>query len=612
MKTLCTLITTLVCFSLYAQVSVKSYGAVGNGYTDDGPAIQRALNSGNSTVYFESGKVYVTSVVLTVPSNVTVIGNSATLKPNSYFTKSAFPVITTSNKTNYYQSGISIGIKKGSSSFSYSKASYLKVGSIIWLAGPQYITYGTLYYKRGWYGTITNISGYTVTLNTPATDNFTASSITQYVTTRNVKITGVNVNLKGRTTGFGVGLTHAVNSSISNCFVESDPTKTSAEVGINVVGVNLTVSNNKVRNIRIPSGGTGYGINAAGHYITIQGNDVAVARHCITSAERYFMSTNINVIKNKVNCGPGSAPIDFHGNTKGKIDGNTVYSNTPNIAGIMVRNSATIVSNNIIYMTNSSGTRVYGVAMSENGYNNITVTGNKVYIKGTSGGSGGVGIFSVSGTVNNLIIKKNYFQGYVSFSSTLGTGLRIDSNTFEGNTVYAAYVSLNSSTVKDYHIEGNTFLNKFDSRFNYTISTTTYSGASGYIRNNVIRCLNNLNTSIQIRINNKHNVVENNKIYCQSKTPLIDFTSDLQNWINNNKKINSSGVTTLITYTKMPYATSWFYNRKIYFTNSSGVTSQYTCVKTSTSTGSTTYVWSKQSSFVTKANRFKTPVPDFS
>jgi hypothetical protein len=575
-------------------VSVKSFGALGNGSTDDGPAIQRALSSGNSTVSFEAGKIYVTSVVLTVPSNVTVIGNGATLKPNSAFTTSAFPVITTSNKISHSSSS-TITITKGSRTFSYSKASYLKVGSIIHLQGPQYITYGDGYYKYGWYGTIVSISGSTITLNTPSTHSYTATSLTQYETTKNVHIKSVNVNLKGRKTGFGIGLTHAINSSVSSCFVESDATTTCSEVGINLIGVNLSVLNNKVRNIRISTNGTGYGINAAGHYITIKGNDVAVARHCITSGERYFMSTNINVVSNIVDCGPGSAPIDFHANTSGRIDSNTVYSKTPNIAGIMIRNSATSVSKNTITMTNSSGTRVYGVAMSEMGFNDIRIVQNKIYVKGTSGGAAGVGIFSVSGTVNNLYIVKNYIQGYVSFSSTLGTGIRIDSNTFEGNTIYQAYVSLNASNVKDYSIQANTFINNFDSRFNYTISTTTCPTSTGYIRNNIIRCLNNLNTSIQIRINNKHNIVENNQIYSYSKTPLVDFTSDLQSWSNENKKTTSSSGTAILTYTKLPVPSAFFLNRTILYTDSNGVTAEYVCLKTT----ATSYAWKKQTSYTT-------------
>lgn len=602
MKTLFTLLLFLIGFlHINAQVSVKTYGAKGDGVTDDAAAIQDALNSGNSTVSFEAGKTYITSAFLSVPSGVKVVGNNATLKPSSAFTKYAFPVIGTSGKSEYTQSGLAITVTKGSSTFNYSKASSLSIGSIIWLEGPQYIFYGTESYSYGWYGTISAISGSVVTLNTPSTNSYTAISVTQYETTKNVQITGINVNLKGRTTGYGIGLGHSVNSSVTSCFVESDPTTTSAEVGISAVGVNLEISKNKVRNIRIPRSGSGYGINAMGHFITVRENDVAVARHCITSSGRFYMSTNINFIKNTVDCGPGSAPLDFHGNANGKMDSNTVTSTTPNIAGIMVRNSNTTVSNNTITMTNASGTRIYGIAFSENGYNGIMVIKNKIYFKGTLGNVTGVSNFSVSGTINDLYIKDNYMQGGVGLTASLGNNIRIDSNTFEGNNIYNPYISLNTLVVKEYYIEGNTFINNFDNRSNYSISTTQCATSSGYIRNNTVRCNKTSNMCTQFRINNKHNIVENNIFYTQDDYPLVDYSTEKENWLSGNKRIDAADVTTLITYKTMPPATAWFLGRTISYTDSYGVTSQYLCIKTGTST----YAWQKQTtSFVTKV---KTP-----
>lgn len=594
MKILTTLSLLLIVIFSNAQVSVKTFGAKGDGITDDAVAIQNALNSGNSTVYFETGKLYITSSFLSVPSNVKVVGNSATLKPTSTFTKYAFPVIGTSGSENYTQASLQIAVTKGASTFSYSKASSLKIGSLIWLEGPQYILYGTQGYSYGWYAMITAISGTTVTLNVPSSNSFSATSITQYETTKNIQITGLNINLKGRKSGFGVGLGNSVSSSITSCFVESDPTTTSAEVGISAVGINLQISSNKVRNIRISTSGTGYGINACGHNITIRDNDVAVARHCITSSGRSYMSTNINIIKNTVDCGPGSAPLDFHGNASGLIDSNTVTSTTPNITGIMVRNSSTTVTNNSITMTNASGTRIYGVALSENGYNDIKITKNKIYFKGTTGYVTAVSNFSVSGTINNLYIAQNYCQGGVGITASIGANLRIDSNTFEGNTIYNPYISLNTTDVKEFYIEGNSFINNYDNRSNYSISTTQCATSSGYIRNNTVRCTNPANTATQFRVNNKHNVLENNTFYTQDDYPLVDYSTGKENWLNKNKIIKNA-LSTPITYTVMPAATSWFLGKTIQYTNASGVTSQYLCVKTGTST----YVWQLQTGFTT-------------
>lgn len=594
MKTAFTLTFLFGVLISHAQVSVKSFGAKGDGVTNDAVAIQNALNSGNSQVYFEAGKTYITGSVLFVPSNVTVTGNGATLKPNSSFTTYNHPVIGTYSKpVPFEETGISISVKKDATTFSYSKASSLKVGSIVLLQGPTYITYGDGYYKYGWYASITGISGTTVTLSVPSTHTYTATSITQYVTSKNIHIKGLNVNLKGRKSGFGVGLAHSIGSSIQSCFVESDPTTTSSPVGISAVGLNITVSKNKVRNIRLGSG-IGYGINVSGHNITVSENDVAVARHCITSAQRTYIATNINILKNTVDCGPGGAPIDFHGNTSGKIDGNIVYSTTPNIVGIMVRNHNTIVSNNTITVNNTAGKSVYGVGLSENGYTNISISKNKFYFKGSAGTVASVSDFSVAGAINNLSITGNYCQAGVRLDAPLGSNIHIDSNKFEGNTVYNPTIIISTDDLEEYHIQGNTFINNFDDRFNYTISITSEAKSAGYIKNNIVHCTNLANKNPQFRLNGIQNVVENNIFYTQYGYPLMDYTTDKQNWLSStNKRIDEDDKSTLITYTVLPKATSWFYGRSILYTDSNGVTSHYKCVKSGTS-----YAWQKQTSSI--------------
>lgn len=58
-----------------APVSVKDYGAIGDGITDDAAAIQLALDSGASEVYFPAGD-YIVGTTLVVPSNIKLYGNA--------------------------------------------------------------------------------------------------------------------------------------------------------------------------------------------------------------------------------------------------------------------------------------------------------------------------------------------------------------------------------------------------------------------------------------------------------------------------------------------------------------------------------------------------------
>src|SRR5438045_5845154 len=113
----------------------------------------------------------------------------------------------------------------------------------------------------------------------------------------------------------------------------------------------------------------------------------------------------------------------------------------------MVRQSNTMVSSNSINVNNVSGTRVYGVSLSENRYDNVTIYQNKIYFKGTAGSVCAVADFSVGSTINNLRIAGNYFQAGIGFNGALGTNIHIDSNKFEGNTIYNPTLSFTTTSV---------------------------------------------------------------------------------------------------------------------------------------------------------------------
>lgn len=63
-------------------VTPEQFGAVGNGSTDDEPAIQLAVNSGFA-VYFDGKKDYRVASTVELPANTVIIGNGATVSCNS-------------------------------------------------------------------------------------------------------------------------------------------------------------------------------------------------------------------------------------------------------------------------------------------------------------------------------------------------------------------------------------------------------------------------------------------------------------------------------------------------------------------------------------------------
>jgi hypothetical protein len=67
-------VQTTVQSKLRETVSVKDFGAVGDGATDDTVAIKAALQSGNSYIYFPEGEYLVTTIYVTGLTNVALIG----------------------------------------------------------------------------------------------------------------------------------------------------------------------------------------------------------------------------------------------------------------------------------------------------------------------------------------------------------------------------------------------------------------------------------------------------------------------------------------------------------------------------------------------------------
>lgn len=61
--------------------SVKDFGAVGDGVTNDTEAVQSAINSGFNII-FEKGKTYIVDNPIINGQNVVIYGNNATLKPS--------------------------------------------------------------------------------------------------------------------------------------------------------------------------------------------------------------------------------------------------------------------------------------------------------------------------------------------------------------------------------------------------------------------------------------------------------------------------------------------------------------------------------------------------
>lgn len=84
-----------VCNNTQDYVSVKSFGAVGDGVTDDTTAIQNALNSSASRVYIPEGNYLISS--LNVPSNIIICGDGYSSKLSATGLGNIFELTNVSN-----------------------------------------------------------------------------------------------------------------------------------------------------------------------------------------------------------------------------------------------------------------------------------------------------------------------------------------------------------------------------------------------------------------------------------------------------------------------------------------------------------------------------------
>jgi hypothetical protein len=79
-------VTRTVDSKLKEVVSVKDFGAVGDGIVNDTSAVQAALSSGAKCVTFVGGQTYKVQTALTAPANLVIQGNGATIAASTHFT----------------------------------------------------------------------------------------------------------------------------------------------------------------------------------------------------------------------------------------------------------------------------------------------------------------------------------------------------------------------------------------------------------------------------------------------------------------------------------------------------------------------------------------------
>lgn len=544
------LLCVLVFLKAHAQYTVPWTGG------DDGPAIQSALNS-NSYVQLQTGKIYQSSVFLTVRNNSTFELNDATLKPYSTLPVLNKPFISGQAATQTYSASASIVVTEGSDQFTYSGASSLHVGDLIKLVGPAYGQWGSAgaYYATG-KDTITAVSGTTVTVSQPAPRSYTATQIIAYNPGHDIVIRNGHIDMRGRTVGSGVALYDAKHSRIEYMEVYADSNSSvGPSQGIVCTGAGNTIDHALVRNISpIHFGGSIYGINVGGAGNTISNCTVLNAATGIsTGAQRDFLSTGTTITNSYVDQmqGDGQA-VDFHSNSyNAVVDGGTLFGglNTNGAGTVDARGNGITFRNLSITTRNPFGKYVNAVYLFEACETNTTIE-NCTFMAVGSGGGLNV-LMNSSATqlspMRNLLFRHNYVGGgMLTLKAILGANITIDSNRFETTSGYSAGVNFSTATAfAGYDVHDNTFINRLGNTYNYSVQTPTATVTRGLVYRDTVYVMNSANLLVQFRIQNTLDSVYDNVLYAPANYFIKDLSGTTSNYYHNNVWINGVGTPTV-------------------------------------------------------------------
>ena len=406
-------------------ISVKDYGATGDGSTDDSVAIQNAVNAG-SYVYFPPGTYRITTTI-NIPANVTIEGREAKI----HYTGSSIALrlrgdrITVRNLTIYgdwagppYVGG-NIGIYSQENVFEPSLA----------------IT--TLYYATIENCTIYNFGQSGIQIFSSAYVNIRNNTIYNtgqhgmlLVSVFDCAVTGNMIKNIGSNTGnlaYGIAL-----SRLSSATIGGVPS-TSISLVNGPIPENITISNNYIEDVFDE-----VAIDLhSGKNIAITGNVVRTSRIGVnlehgTAGVYYATCTNISIAGNSFSglttAGKVSAGvfIDAQSGAAEIATGIAISGNTFNYFGLDAADIFRAGSNGVIYVNYASGVSITGNTFN-NSYGRCVALGDFTY-----------DCTIIGNTVSNLSSANNGTTMIQNAFETLSGSARaiINGNTMVGSSGY--------------------------------------------------------------------------------------------------------------------------------------------------------------------------------
>jgi hypothetical protein len=432
-------------------VSVKDFGAVGDGVADDTAEINAALASGAKMVHIPAG-TYKVSATLNVPVNVSIVGDG----PNASIIDGS--AATYANLTSGYHINVAAGTwtalpalttnpVAGASSLVFASAPSVTRGDIICIYNPTNGSWSGFrtYYRAGEYQRVAGVSGSTVTTQGSLYANYVAANVNLYRLTNPSTASISGIKLLGLAdTGnpvTGINTTGTVDFVFENVVVTGC---SYACIAINQAW-NCTVTGCSCQEDAASSFGGDYGIvvaNSTG--VHVNGGTHYAARHAITTGGGDGIGNvpNRMIRYSSVLAMTGSTTtigaLDFHG-----ICEHCVVTGCTIDGGMIVGGDHITIDGNTILGRGASDVLVLGAELKGT---NLSITDNLMqnYYIGASGRGafidiGGNSSVISADTVNGgTIAIGNNTMDWMSVSTTGQPWVRINNSGYTGTDVSVA------------------------------------------------------------------------------------------------------------------------------------------------------------------------------
>ena len=440
-------VPTTVQAKLRESVSVKDFGAVGDGTTDDASAVQLAINRvatlGRGLVVFPPGSTYYLNSQINLCDNLVLWGYGAKIKIGSGFAGINNPLFKNFSGTSFTAPGTRLASKN------IAFLGFEVDGQDVGVAGstvPNASMHGAIICCGGW------------DANT-GVDNFVVKDCNMY-----------------SFAGAGVMTWHSSNVNISQNQFANFFANTSLSIGSCIDHHDL--SNSTITNNRINHTSTG------------------LSWHGMVILDWTTGCTNVVIDGNVITNMNGGDGISCEGNSGNNLTNGIVTNNiikNCNGQGVSFDNCVSgAVSNNII-------DTVTGPAILFTATEELVVVGNKINVSGLGG------IVCRSGVVR-AVVSDNLIQGVTYFDANYrGNGIEVEDN-YSSTT---CEITIANNTIKDtagtgiytaaYNcvVTGNNIVNSGSSAsLGATLRAGIYGGANGIISGNSIKSLGNTSYAI--------------------------------------------------------------------------------------------------------------------